>query len=89
MARLIITKSTTDLFVQLEWLSNFGPHSKRVTEEMPPAVRAACEILIDWANAHEESELRPKVEIDQEIRALEALIAKAPVRLADLKRNRP
>ncbi len=68
--RIAIEKFGDDLFVEGSWISTFGSHARRLTEELPEDVRSAVDTLMTWANDKCEPELRKeltKIETAQEI----------------------
>ena len=77
--RLTLTYDGADLFIQGEWLSAYGVHSKRLTEDMPKEIRDAAVAVAGWANTQEDA-LRTGIEkhetaanLRREITRLEAL----------------
>lgn len=84
MARLLITNSDNDLFIQMDWVDNIGTHTKRVTEEMPPAVQTAAQTLIDWANTEEVTTYAPLTEVAGERQRISQEIGRLQARLAQL-----
>jgi hypothetical protein len=75
--RISYDEGLDDLFVQSEWLDVYGPHSQRITEEMPKEVRDAARVVIDWANGiepvkrRENEERQAEADFDREIGKLE------------------
>lgn len=59
--RIVLILADDDLFIQAEWLSIYGEHHKRVTEDAPEEVQDAARTLAEWANALE-PELRANME---------------------------
>ncbi len=76
MARLLITNTDNDLFVQLEWQDNAGAHTMRVTEDMPPAVRKKALDVITWADGEEKRNYAKRAETYSNLQALRQEIGK-------------
>lgn len=81
--RLTMIFAGPDLFVQGEWTTAYGVHSKRLTEDMPPNIRNAAEQVCDWAN-DQEGDLRELIEHTEEAAALQNLITLLQLRLGQI-----
>ncbi|KKL90210.1 hypothetical protein LCGC14_1906990 [marine sediment metagenome] len=85
--RLIISFNDNDLFVQGEWVDQIGSHTRRLTEDMPPGIKAAAQTLIDWANTEEATSLAPLTEKAGELQRLAQEIGRLRAREAQLGRS--
>lgn len=70
MARLVITNTDGDLFVQLEWVDNAGGHSLRATEDLPDVIYQAALDLVNWADNEEQTTYAPSAEKYSTLQAL-------------------
>lgn len=83
--RLLITNNNNDLFIQGEYVSNAGSHTRRLTEDLPPAIKAHALALIEWADAEETKTYVPLIENYEDGRRLEQEIGRLQARLAQVK----
>lgn len=83
--RLIITNTKEDLFCQGEWVDNAGPHTRRLTEDMPADIRQKALDVITWADQQEKAQFAPLAENMAERARLEDEIGKLTRRLNTLK----
>ena len=82
MGRIILTNTEGDMFCQFEWVDQGGSHTKRVSEDMPPAIKAHALALIEWADAEEKATYAPISENYEDGRRIEQEIGRLQVRLA-------
>lgn len=83
--RLLITNNNGDLFIQGEFVSNAGNHTRRLTEDLPPAIKAHALALIEWADGEEKAKYVPDIENYEDGRRLEQEIGRLQARLALVK----
>ncbi len=76
-----MTRGESDFPIEVEWSDYDGFHSKRVTEEMPPPIKAHAAALQDWADAHKAQVLEPQSAAYQEERRIREELRKLNDRL--------
>lgn len=76
--KIVILLLDDDLFVEGSFTSAYGPHSKRLTEDLPQSVRNAARRVGTWANGaeadlvHDVERARTRDELTRDIARLQA-----------------